>query len=274
MTGLRFAIVDVFSATPLAGNALCVVLDRCPPELMASIAREMNLSETTFPQVTGPGAYEMRIFTPSTELPFAGHPSLGSAWALGPGAWTQTTSGARVAVTAEADGARLLAPEPELAELSGAVAEQAVAAVGLEPKSVEAVVRATAGGISHLLVATTQAIGGLAPSPDRVRRASIAAEAMSIAPFARRGTARLHARVFAPAAGVSEDPGTGSAAGSIGVLAGRLWDLDTELVIEQGAEIGRPCLLEVSLAGRQPQVGGRVTLCAQGTLRLDRLLTS
>ena len=76
--------MDVFSDRPFAGNALCVVLDDCPDELMPAIAREVNLSETAFPSITAPGRYRNRIFTPTTELPFAGHPSLGSAWVLGP----------------------------------------------------------------------------------------------------------------------------------------------------------------------------------------------
>ena len=63
---MRYRVVDVFTDRPLAGNALCVVTDMCPEALMAPIAREVNLSETTFPTVTGPGAYRMRIFTPPT----------------------------------------------------------------------------------------------------------------------------------------------------------------------------------------------------------------
>ena len=79
---MRYRIVDVFSDRALAGNQLCVVLDDCDESLMQAVAREVNLSETTFPVVTGPASYSNRIFTPSAELPFAGHPSLGTAWAL------------------------------------------------------------------------------------------------------------------------------------------------------------------------------------------------
>ena len=109
-TSLRYRIVDVFTERPLEGNPLCVVLDRCPPALMPRIAREVNLSETTFPVTTGEWAYEMRIFTPASELSFAGHPSLGTAWLLGPGRWTQTTAGGTV--TVEADEYQIVAPEP------------------------------------------------------------------------------------------------------------------------------------------------------------------
>lgn len=98
---MRYRIVDVFSNRPLAGNALCVVVDECPQELMAAIAGEVNLSETTFPRRTGCASYTMRIFTPARELPFAGHPSLGTGWVLGPGRFEQTTSGAVVIVEAD-----------------------------------------------------------------------------------------------------------------------------------------------------------------------------
>jgi hypothetical protein len=76
---VRYRIVDVFTDRPLAGNALCVVLDPCPEERMQTVAREMNLSETTFVTERGEGTYSMRIFTPGVELPFAGHPTLGTA---------------------------------------------------------------------------------------------------------------------------------------------------------------------------------------------------
>ena len=88
---MRYRIVDVFTDQPLAGNALCVVVDPCPERRMAAVAREVNLSETTFPTITGEGTYAMRIFTPGLEIPFAGHPTLGTAWVLGPGRWRQTT---------------------------------------------------------------------------------------------------------------------------------------------------------------------------------------
>ena len=108
---LAYRIVDVFSDRPLAGNALCVVVDACPEPLMAGIAREVNLSETTFPTVTADGAYRTRIWTPGGELPFAGHPTLGTAWVLGAGRWEQAGSArlsgdrARVGVGRLADAA-------------------------------------------------------------------------------------------------------------------------------------------------------------------------
>ncbi|MEJ7765070.1 MAG: PhzF family phenazine biosynthesis protein [Acidimicrobiales bacterium] len=93
---MRFAyrIVDVFTERPLAGNALCVVLDPVAPPVMAALAREVNLSETAFPVVVAGGEYEVRIFTPAAELAFAGHPTLGTAFVLGPRRWVQHSEGA------------------------------------------------------------------------------------------------------------------------------------------------------------------------------------
>lgn len=152
---LRYRIVDVFAERRFEGNSLCVVLDPCPPELMPRIAREANLSETTFPVQTGDNAYEMRIFTPVAELPFAGHPSPGTAWMLGPGRLTQTTTGATVIVEADGRGARMTPPRPEFAPLQQE-ADEVLAALGLS--SADGIYRFTAGGTTHILVATSEPI--------------------------------------------------------------------------------------------------------------------
>ena len=127
MTRLRYRIVDVFSERPLAGNALCVVLDPCPAPVMQALAREVNLSETAFPTVLAEDAYDVRIFTPQVELPFAGHPSIGTAWVLGPRAWTQTSPGATVTVEADATGAVMSQPDPELTAVDPAPLVDALA---------------------------------------------------------------------------------------------------------------------------------------------------
>jgi len=125
---LRYRIVDVFSDRPLAGNGLCVVLDPAPESVMQALAREVNLSETTYPSVVDDDTYDVRIFTPNEELPFAGHPSLGTAWVLGPKAWTQRSAGATVTVTADAGGAVMSQPDPAFTDIDG---DEVVAALGL-----------------------------------------------------------------------------------------------------------------------------------------------
>jgi trans-2,3-dihydro-3-hydroxyanthranilate isomerase len=266
-TSLAYRIVDVFSAKPLAGNALCVVLDPCPTEFMAPLAREVNLSETTFPVITGPDTYDVRIFAPSTEMPFAGHPTLGTAWTLGPGRWTQTSPGATVAVDVDGEGARMTQPVPSFTVWDPA---PAVGALGLAgpPDGLGCWV-AEAGGLRHLVVVTEAPIGSLTPDMTRLVAAGRAAAATTLAAVARRDDATLHVRVFVPGAGIAEDPGTGSAAGPIAVLARQQWRTDRTVTISQGDEIGRPCRIEVTVPDEGgPMVGGRVAACAEGRFTL------
>jgi trans-2,3-dihydro-3-hydroxyanthranilate isomerase len=260
---LRYRIVDVFTDRPLAGNALCVVLDACPQPVMAAIAREVNLSETTFPVVTEERAYEMRIFTPQAELPYAGHPSLGTAWALGPGPWTQTTEGGTVQVEADGRGAVMSQPDPRFTEVDPAPAVRALGLAGAEGAYV-----AEAAGLRHVVVPTDSAIDRLAPDTVALAAAAGAAGGISLCPVRRIDDRTLHVRVFAPLAGVAEDPGTGSAAGPIGLLARRLWGTDEDLVIHQGSELGRPCRIEVHAVEGSLRVGGRVTASASGRFTL------
>ncbi|HMC43072.1 MAG TPA: PhzF family phenazine biosynthesis protein [Acidimicrobiales bacterium] len=260
---LRYRVVDVFSDRPLAGNALCVVLDPCPEPVMAAIAREVNLSETTFPVVIAPGEYEMRIFTPAVELPFAGHPSLGTAWVLGPGRWSQHTEGATVSVEADGDGAVMTQPDPELEEVGG---EGVADALGLA--GVEGVFRARAGGTAHLLVPTSAPLEGLRPDPAAVAALARRLGGGGVAPVRRVDDRTLHVRYFLPELGIAEDPGTGSAAGPIGVLARRLWGTAVDVVVRQGDEIGRPCRIEVHAQEGEVRVGGRVVAAAEGRFTL------
>jgi len=264
---MRYRIVDVFSDRALAGNALCVVLDPCDEQHMQALAREVNLSETTFPTVTSDASYRMRIFTPNDELPFAGHPSIGTAWALGPNTWEQTTSGAVVTVQADAHGAVMGQPDPELVQVDDRIAAAAVDALGLP--GADGAWRSVAGGTRHVLVPTTAPLDTLQPDLAAVRVAAESAGGMSLCPFRRIDDHTLHVRVFVPSAGIAEDPGTGSAAGPIGILARQLWNTAADIEITQGTEMGRPCRLEVHAELGEIQVGGRVALCAEGRFALD-----
>ena len=268
MADLRYRIVDVFSERPLAGNALCVLLDDCDPSLMQAIAREVNLSETTFPHLTGARAYDVRILTPSSELPFAGHPSLGTAWTLGvqhgSGRWSQTSPGATVTIDVDGEGARMTQPPPVLDVLTDE--EGPRAAAGLIT-TVGCWV-AEAGGNRHLIVATEDALDALKPDLPQIEALSAASKATTFAVVRRRDDRTLHVRVFAPAVGIVEDPGTGSAAGPIGVVAKSVWGMADSMTIFQGAEVGRPCRIDVELGVDGPIVGGRVARCAEGRFTL------
>ena len=163
---MRYRIVDVFADRPLSGNPLCVVVDPCPASRMGAVAREVNLSETTFPTITGDRTYSMRIFTPAVEIPFAGHPTLGTAWVLGPGRWRQTTMGATVTVETTADGAVMSQPDPVITEVDPAGVDVALGLPGIEGAFL-----AVAGGTAHVLVPTAHPLEDLAPELETVKRA-------------------------------------------------------------------------------------------------------
>ncbi len=230
---------------------------------MAAIAREVNLSETTFPTVLGAGHYEMRIFTPTRELPFAGHPSLGTAWVLGAGRWKQTTEGGTVEVEADVAGATMSQPAPILSD-----ADPAGAVEALDLPGARAVHVGEAVGLRHLVVCTDAPLDRIDPQPSAVAAASRRAGVGTVAVVRRLDDRTLHARVFAPALGVDEDPGTGSAAGPVAVAARRAWGTGEDVTILQGAEVGRPCRIEVHAAPGALRVGGRVTACAEGRFTL------
>ncbi|MGH9179739.1 MAG: PhzF family phenazine biosynthesis protein [Acidimicrobiales bacterium] len=260
---LAYRIVDVFSDEPLSGNALCVVTDPCPEALQPAIAREVNLSETTFPVATGDQAYEMRIFTPDDELPFAGHPSLGTAWVMGPGRWDQTTPGGAVSIEADDDGAVMAVPDPTVVEVDGAGASTAL---GLP--SHERAFLADASGMRHVVVLTATPIGALRPDMVAVAAAARLAGGRSLCVVRLIDDTTLQARVFLPGSGIPEDPGTGSAAGPIALLARQEWGTDEDVTILQGAEMGRPCRMEVHAEPGAARVGGRVVQSATGHFTL------
>ena len=264
MTSLRYRIVDVFADRPLAGNGLGVVVDPCPEELMQPLAREINLSGTTFPVVTGPGTYDVRIFTPYNEMPYAGHPTIGTAWALGPGTWTQTSPGAVVTVESDELGAQMLQLDPLLEEVDASALS---AALGI--RKADVAWRSTAGGLAHLIVPTGAPIAGVRPDAKALQTAAadlgVNGGAAVVKPIDNR---TLHVRAFFPGFGIDEDPGTGSLAGPLGILAGRLWGTATDLIVQQGDEMGRACRIEVHAEPGAIRVGGRVTLSAEGVFSL------
>ncbi len=270
MTSLRYRIVDVFSDRPLAGNALCVVLDPVEDdEAMLAIAREVNLSETTFVSVTGDGTYDVRIWTSSVELPFAGHPSIGSAWALGPGRWTQRSPGATVVVEASEAGAVMGQPDPTFTEV---YPEELGAALGLAPAMVRHATLIDLAGTQHVLVAVDEAapLDRLRPDAGALWAATrpLSSRSVGVGVVRRVDDATLHARLWVPGPVMWEDAGTGSAAGPFGLLARRLWGSDEDLVVRQGAEMGRPCRIEVHAEPGNVRVGGRVAACAEGRFTL------
>ena len=261
---LEYHVVDVFTDTPYAGNPLAVVLgaDDLSTRQLQSLAREFNLSETSFPMAatSDEATYRLRIFTPGTELPFAGHPSVGAAWVMR--SLDRIADGPIV----QECGAGLLPLDvsDKLIALTGGEASVSepqdsapfLAAVGLEDRhTVGTPVRWAGMGLEFAFVHVhDKALVDCAP--DMSRLASLGNGGVSV--FALDGD-RVHARVFAGGVGVPEDPATGSAALGVGVFlvtSGLLpRDGQASYVVDQGIEMGRPSRLECTVLAE----GGQVT---------------
>ena len=260
-----YRIVDVFTDRPLSGNAVCVVTDPVPEPLMQPLALEVNLSETTFVTLTGDHTYDVRIFTPANELPFAGHPTLGTAWALGPGTWTQRSPGLTVEVETDERGATFAQPDPKITEV---YPEEVAAALGLLDTDASVAFLIDAGGTKHVIVPTDHPLGSIRFNRERMVSVARSFGATGVAAMRATGKASVQVRLVVPAGAGYEDPGTGSAAGAVGLIARDRWGLDEDIVISQGDEIGRPCRIRVHAERGNVRVGGDVAACAAGVFAL------
>ncbi len=254
MPTLHYRVVDVFTDRPFAGNPLAVVLDAddLPTEALQAVALEFHLSETAFPmRATAPGAdYRVRIFTPETELPFAGHPSVGTAWVLahlgriGHGRVVQECGAGLLPVDVAETGATLTGGAPHVGDEMDE--RPLLSAVGLAPADFAGWAPRPAGtGIDfHYLAVHDDAVARAVPDVARLGR--LGGAGLSV--FSYDGAGGVHARVFAVGAGVPEDPATGSAALGLGaylVAAGVVpGQGQTSYVVRQGEEIRRPSRLD------------------------------
>jgi trans-2,3-dihydro-3-hydroxyanthranilate isomerase len=289
---LDFDVVDVFTTTAFAGNGLAVVYgaESLRTHQLQSIAREFNLSETGFPlrvgahgDGEGDADYVLRIFTPETELPFAGHPSVGSAWALcrrellTPGRLRQQCGAGLVELTvAGPDEAVWLTgrppwvgdeidPTPALTAVGLTLGDQ----VGVAP------VIAGAGLDFYYLFVRPGSIARAVPDLQQLRQLRAHGSALGGVAIVgwHDGTARV--RVFTDDIGATEDPATGSAAlglGAVLVDAGLLAPEGTStFTIRQGIELGRPSTLHGEVEARSGvpvtcRVGGHVVPVAHGAI--------
>jgi trans-2,3-dihydro-3-hydroxyanthranilate isomerase len=288
----RYVVCDVFTETPLAGNPLAVFRDArgIPEERLRPIARELNYSETVFvyPPRSGADA-RIRIFTPGRELPFAGHPVLGTAIVLAADrdeVRLETGRGAiPVRFERRGDGPAfgwMTQPLPESVPFTGADALLAALGVARSVLPIEAY----DNGVRHVFVALDgpDAVAAVAPDFGRLAR-DVGDYGVNCFGAAQRGSgdgrasagggARWKTRMFAPAHGVIEDPATGSAAGPLAVHLYRHGRLSPgeEIVISQGAEVGRPSALHARITapeGRieQVEVGGSAVIVGRGELLL------
>jgi trans-2,3-dihydro-3-hydroxyanthranilate isomerase len=277
----RYVLCDVFTDTPLEGNQLGVFTDArgLSTEQMQRLARELNFSESTFvlPAEAG-GHARMRIFTPTIEVPFAGHPTLGTAVVLATPLQLEEihleTGRGIVPVRLERDGARITfgrmeQPLPSVTPYQDV--DELLAALGVERS--ELPVELYDNGLQHVYVCLGSEEEVAALEPDYGRLAKLPA-VLGINCFAGSGT-RWKTRMFAPGAGVLEDPATGSAAGPLAVHLARhgriAWG--DEIEITQGVEIKRPSKLYARAEGsddavERVEVGGSAVVVARGEFRL------
>ena len=266
-------IVDVFAERPLAGNQLAVVRDcaHLDSASMQAIAREMNFSETTFVLEEREGEAKVRIFTPDRELPFAGHPTLGTSWVLGRerGAYTLDLAAGRVPVTFESDGIVWMEPPP--VDLGEALdARRAAALLGLNEFDLDDRFPsrfATVGPWFALIgLQDLDALRCIAVDPAMYEEVAaggwLALFAFTDEPY--NDDADFAARMLIPFDGLREDPATGSANTA---LAAHLRSLGIEgrFVVEQGFEIDRPSRLYLDV-DEPIRVGGKVQPVLTGTL--------
>lgn len=282
--GLHFDIVDVFTDRPFAGNPLAVVhrAGTLTARQMQALAAEFGFSETAFtlPPTSSRATYRLRIFTPTRELPFAGHPSIGAAWTLGSadmiriGDVVQECGAGLLPLQVDRDGACLVGgtpvvgPDRDGAQLAGTVG---LTVDDLDPALPPGV--ASAGVPFAFLAVTPEAVPRAVPDPGAVVRATAELTGLVVVAVDReKGTA--HLRMFGPQVGVTEDPATGSAAVALGVhlaARGALPEGRSVVSIAQGVELGRPSALtlQVDVAGgaaTEVAVRGGVRMVAKGEL--------
>ena len=280
-----FRLVDVFTPTPLSGNQLCVVPDTVELDeaTMQAIAKEIGFSETTFVTEAAGDRYAMRIFTPDAELPFAGHPTLGTAFVLvgegrvtSPG--TQTTAAGDIPV--EVDVASNSAWMTQLPVEFGRVFDDRAliaraAGLGLEDLEPDLPVQTVTTGLLWTIVPVRDA--------DRLARAQRDGRALEevvmisgdegLYLFAMTD-AGVTARMFDAGHGIGEDPATGSAAGPLGAYLAEhgLGGMPGSILVRQGERVGRPSELHVEVrdeGGRwRVRVGGGVHVIGSGAFRL------
>ena len=278
MASLRYVVADVFTDTPLTGNQLAVFTDGRDVDdaTMQKLAREMNFSESVFvlPPEQG-GHARIRIFTPTVELPFAGHPVLGSAFVLAAplqlGEIKLETDAGVVPIALEREGARIVfgwmqQPVPELEAFADANALQEILGVRSQlPVEIYYL------GPGHVYLELTSPDEVAVLKPDFAAIEELTSAGVNC--FAGLGT-QWKTRMFAPGSGAAEDPATGSAAGPLAMHLARHGRIQfgDEIEISQGDEIGRPSKLYARVQGTAEQierveVGGSSVIVARGEFK-------
>ncbi len=298
-----FVTYDVFTSRPFAGNPLLVVPDArgLSAREMQSIAREINFSESTFvlPADDPSRAYRQRTFVPLKEIPYAGHPTVGTAFAMAesgrlgslPEGWSRRTievGFGPLGLDLLVEGGRLVRVRMEQGAPSWgeplrapADLEEIAAAAGVPVQALEGPLAPQVVSTGNrILIVPVRDAGDLAsasPDPRRLLALERCHDVLVVYLFtAGAAPGRMHARGFCTGAGVPEDPATGSAAGPLGVyllLHDALPGGARRFVVDQGAEMGRPSEIEVEAEGEPgaptaARVAGTAVRVMEGTVGL------
>jgi len=301
MKSYKFFQVDVFTRTPFAGNPLAVVPEPedLSDKLMQKIAREMHLSETSFvfPPKEPKADFRLRIFTPTHEIPFAGHPVIGTAHVLATEGYFKFEAGktklrlelgvGKIEVTegkfsGAEDCLTMHQPLPKFADYSGD-RKQIVELLGLSSTSELAEdlpLKVISTGSPFLMIPlrSEEPLKRVKVNLSVLEKVSVIAGTTAVAPFVvnHPQAGEVTTRVFAPFFGVPEDPATGSAAGCFGsymvAVVGTGKSKAREFVVNQGAEMSRPSRIFVRIHLQNKnivgvEVGGSVVKVAEGTLK-------
>ncbi len=289
MSSVAFRQVDVFTAVPFKGNPVAVIMDarELSTVQMQEIARWTNLSETTFvlPPETELADYRVRIFTPESELPFAGHPTIGTAWALiesgivnaRNGIVVQECAAGLINLTIAEDATGFLSvafdlPEPDITPLTDVQIDRLEALLGstLDRSLTPALVDV---GARWIVAHVNDAAEVIRTAPDyeklSVHDASMGITGICIyGEYADEAGLNIEVRSFAPACGVNEDPVCGSGNGSVAAFMrhhGVKLPENGLVLSSQGQVIGRAGKIQLSIDSGNIRVGGRAVTCIKGT---------
>jgi trans-2,3-dihydro-3-hydroxyanthranilate isomerase len=283
-----FYQVDVFSDELFGGNPLAVFLrgEDFKEEQFQQVAREMNLSETTFvlPSSHPDADFDVRIFTPEKEIPFAGHPTLGTAFVLRHAGLVPATQDhlrlnfkvGIIPVHLQEDGKIFMTQPPGKILQTFSNTDEVAQVLGLTGNNIELdlPVQTASTGFPALLVPinSLRAMQRIILNLSLLKVMLEEAEVDMIYPFTRQTLDEknsIHARGFAPFVGIPEDPATGSVAGALGYYLNDKNPKEEKIIIEQGYEMNRPGLIFVTLYGTIIRVGGKTRMVFKGSLYLE-----
>jgi PhzF family phenazine biosynthesis protein len=279
MREVRFKQVDVFTRLPFRGNPVAVVLEGegLSVDVMQRIAGWTNLSETTFvlPPSSADADYRLRIFTPRMELPFAGHPTIGSAYAVLEGGIAKAKGGrlrqecGAGILDLTVEGETLWLDSPKATDTAFGETPALEKMLGAKVKGVPLIMNV---GPRWLIAELGDAavVGAIAPDMAAVAALSVRLEIGGVTVYgaANDGKSAIHVRSFAPAHAIPEDPVCGSGNISVAAYLRKAGRLGGGYVARQGMQLGRDGEVSIRFEGDKILLGGSAVTCIEGKLRI------